>query len=101
MSDDKIIVQGDPDLEGLIPRFLENRRNDVKTVKAATASGDFERVRIIGHSMKGAGGGYGFDTITELGAQIEQGAMANDSVVIESAIKGLADYLTRVEVVFD
>ncbi len=51
--------------------------------------------------MKGAGGGYGFDPITDYGAALEQAALEEDAVRIERAVAALADYLARVEPVFD
>jgi len=101
MTDDKIIIQGDPDLEDLIPGFLENRRNDVEKLHSCLESDDFESIRILGHSMKGAGGGYGFDAITEFGASIEAAAKAGNAAAISAVTDELASYLDRVEVVYN
>lgn len=98
---DRIRVSIDPDIEDLIPGFLNNRRNDVDQIRTALASGDFAKIRLLGHSMKGAGGGYGFDPITDYGAALEQAALEEDAVRIERAVAALADYLARVEPVFD
>lgn len=97
---ERIVVHVDPDLEDLIPGFLANRRADVDGLQAALARGDFEAIRITGHSMKGAGGGYGFDAITDIGARIEQAALARDADAVRAGIEDLADYLVRVEVVY-
>ncbi len=94
---EKIIVQIDPDLEDLIPGFLNNRVNDVETIRSQLDSGNLDEIRILGHSMKGAGGGYGFDRITEIGDVIETAAVAGDLEVIRDAVDQLADYLARVE----
>ncbi len=101
MNDDRIIAHVDPDLEELIPGFLENRRKDVDKLRAALAAGDFATVRLTGHSMKGAGGGYGFQPITDIGAAIERAALAGDVAAASAGIDDLAGYLARVEVVFD
>ena len=93
---DKIVVNIDPDLEELIPGFLGNRANDVGAIRAHLDSGDYDAIRILGHSMKGAGGGYGFDRITELGAVIESAAAAGDADAIRAANEQLDDYLGRV-----
>ncbi len=100
-SQDRIVIHGDPDLEDLIPGFLSNRHEDIKIINEALAQNDLERIRIIGHSMKGAGGGYGFDAITDFGAEIEQAAIAGDQKQIKSATEKLHDYLQRVDVVYD
>jgi len=97
---EKIVVTIDPDLEDLIPGFLDNRQKDIAKLREALAGADYESIRSIGHSMKGAGGGYGFDTITDIGAAIEQGALAKQDEAIESGIAELVDYLERVEVTF-
>jgi HPt (histidine-containing phosphotransfer) domain-containing protein len=96
----RIIVLIDPDLEDLIPGFLGNRRKDIEIMRAALERGAFDEIRTIGHSMKGAGGGYGFDAITDIGARIEQGALARSTEVIADGILELSDYLDRVDVVY-
>ncbi len=98
---EKIIVHVDPDLEELVPGFLDNRRRDVGTVREALEKGDWESIRITGHSMKGAGGGYGFDAVTEYGARLEQAAIAGDPAAVREAVADLEDYLARVQVVYD
>ena len=71
MTSEKIIVQVDEDLEGLIPGFLKNRGQDVEKLRAELEQSNFVNVSSIGHSIKGVGGGYGFDLMSELGAKIE------------------------------
>ena len=51
----------------------------------------------IGHSMRGSGGGYGFDLISEIGAAIEKSANANQKESVLSNLVKLIDYLERVE----
>ncbi|MGH8610468.1 MAG: Hpt domain-containing protein [Gammaproteobacteria bacterium] len=101
MGKERIVVSGDPDLAALIPCFLDNRRKDVWIMKHAIAHADYERIRILGHRIKGSGGGYGFETITELGAQIESAATAGDRVQILRALELLKEYLERVQVVYE
>ncbi|MCC7410629.1 MAG: Hpt domain-containing protein [Gammaproteobacteria bacterium] len=98
---ERIVVHIDPDLEELIPGFLANRGKDVGAMREALARDDFDRIRISGHSMKGAGGGYGFDAITEIGARIEQAAIARDASAVSSGVDALVDYLGRIDVVYD
>jgi Hpt domain len=97
---DKIVVHIDPDLEDLIPGFLANRRRDVDSLRELVKAQDYPAIRIIGHSMKGAGGGYGFDPITDFGAEIETAALRSNDEVILAATTALADYLACVEPVF-
>lgn len=96
---DRIPVIIDSDLADLVPGFLNNRRHDVDKLKRLLESDNFTDIRMIGHSMKGAGGGYGFDPITDIGAVIERAALASDRQTIRQGIEQLVDYLARVDVV--
>ena len=101
MSDEKITVIIDPELEELIPGFLENRSKDVQKLKTASEKKDFETLRSTGHSLKGVGGGYGFDGITEIGAEIEAFAKVGDLVKIIENITALEEYLNKIEIKFE
>ncbi len=98
MSEEKIVVEIDPDLEGLIPGFLENRVLDVEKLQTAMNENDFENLRSIGHSIKGVGGGYGFDLMSEYGANIETAAKESNSEAVRENVNRLDDYLKCVEV---
>ena len=98
---EKIRIHVDPDIADLIPGFLENRRKDITAMQAALEQGDFETVRVLGHSMKGAGGGYGFDAITDIGAALEQAAKDRNRESIGKSLRDLSSYLDRVEVAGD
>ena len=98
MSDEKIIIQVDPDLEELIPGFLENRIADIAKLRASLNDKDYANIQSIGHSTKGVGGGYGFDLMSELGAEIESAAKENDADKIGEKINQLDNYLQRIEI---
>jgi len=100
-GDEKIIVTIDLDLEDLIPGYMENRRKDIRTVHKALGDGEFEPIRILGHSMKGSGGGYGFDAVSDIGKAIEDAANAKNTEIIKAQLVILTDYLDRVEVVYE
>lgn len=95
---DAIHVRVDAEIAPLIPGFLHNRRKDVVALLRAVEQGDFERARVLGHSMKGSGGGYGFDAITEIGHGIETAAKTRDIDALRTCITTLSDYLDRVQV---
>ncbi|MGC4096652.1 MAG: response regulator [Nitrospira sp.] len=91
----------DASFEPLIPKFLANRKKEVAAMQDALAKQDFETVRNIAHGMKGAGGSYGFDRVTEIAAVIEQAAKMTDASVIQRDLPLLDLYLERVEVVYE
>ena len=41
--------------------------------------GDFKTVESLGHGMKGAGGSWGFQAITDIGAAVEHAAESADA----------------------
>lgn len=98
--DEKIVVNVDSDIEDLIPGFLENRHEDVKSIYDALEKEDYETIRILGHSMKGAGGGYGFDEITDIGRSIEESAEGKNQEEVKKWVINLSNYLDRVEIVY-
>jgi HPt (histidine-containing phosphotransfer) domain-containing protein len=100
-QEEKIIVHVDPEIADLIPGFLENRHKDTETMDEALKQGDFETIQILGHSMKGAGGSYGFDAITDIGKSLEQAAKDKDAGGIQKLVQELAAYLDRVEVLYE
>jgi HPt (histidine-containing phosphotransfer) domain-containing protein len=97
---EKIIVHIDPEIADLIPVFFENRHKDIKTIGEALTQGDFETIKIIGHNMKGSGGSYGFDAISDIGKSLEQTAITQDTVGIKKYLQDLSAYLDGVEMVY-
>lgn len=99
MYEKGVVVYVDSELEDLIPIFLENRHKDVEEIRRLLKEGNLEEIRRLGHSMKGSGGGYGFDEISEIGRNIEEAAKSGDAERIERLNNQLAEYLSVVEVV--
>ena len=97
---EKIVVNVDPDLEELIPGFLENRAKDLSNLRAAMDRKDLPAMQSIGHSLKGVGGGYGFVRLSEIGAEMERAAKAGDAAPLPGLVNELADYLGRVVVTY-
>ena len=96
MEDNKVYI--DQDLEILIPGYIENREEDIKKIKELISEEDFDKIRVIGHSMKGSGGGYGFDYITEIGREIETAAGNQKISKIEKLLDDLEKYLNNVKI---
>jgi len=101
MSKQPISVTVAKDLEDLIPTFMKNRHKELETLRAAVAAGDMEQLRQLGHRMKGVGNSYGFEQVSVLGKQIEDGAKATDLASLEARIVEYTDYLARVTIVYE
>lgn len=97
---EKIIVQVDTDLKDLVPGFLQNRQKDVRSLLVAVERNDYETIEVLGHTMKGDGGGYGFHAITDIGGCLEKAATDKNLPEIRKWVGQLSVYLERVEVVY-
>ena len=69
-----IIARCSKDLEAIVPRYLARRREEIASLRARLDAGDYKALRIIGHSLKGSGGGYGMPALSDIGARIEKAA---------------------------
>ena len=99
-ADNGITVSIDPGLEEIVPGFLENRQRDVQALETALQQNNLAQIRMIGHRMKGDGGGYGFDAISMMGDALEQAAAREDRDAIRRHTAELIDFLARVTVVY-
>ncbi len=98
---EKIRVRVDPVLQDLIPDYLENRLKDLLVYRQALEKGDFDSIAVLGHSMKGSGGGYGFNDLTSIGRAIEKAANNRDKESVRKSIIDLTDFLNKVEIIYD
>ena len=97
----KIIVHIDPMIKDIVPAFLDIRADDIKAISMALSREDYDAIRVIGHSMKGTGGGYGFDTITDIGNSLERAAKEQDRGRVEALADELVSYLQQLEIVYE
>lgn len=97
---EKIIVHINPDLKKLIPGYIETRHQDVKSITNALKNSDYTIIETLGHGMRGSGGSYGFETITDIGKALEQAAKDKNVEEIQKHLSELKTYLERVEVVY-
>jgi HPt (histidine-containing phosphotransfer) domain-containing protein len=61
----------DPDMRGIVMEFLQQIPTRIAQLDSLVAEGNQSEFRRIIHQMKGAGGGYGFQEISNTAAQIE------------------------------
>ena len=72
----------------------------MRDFRDALSKADFEQIRQLAHTLKGVGGGYGFDSITSISRQIHEAAENERVDKIEAELEALTNYLERVEVVY-
>ena len=97
---DDFTVEVDSILESIVPEFLGNRKKDCELIRQLLDKDEFHEIRTLGHRMKGAGGSYGFDAITDIGIALEVAAIRRDREAIVLACEMLQHYLERVVIVY-
>jgi HPt (histidine-containing phosphotransfer) domain-containing protein len=88
----------DPELAELLDRFLEFSRQEAVRMAEALAAGDFETLRRLGHNAKGAGAGYGFLGLRDLGRELERAAELSDDEACRACLERMRTYLATVRV---
>ena len=97
---DRVIVEVDEDLSDLIPGFLTHKRADIDTIFEAVTRRDYAEIGRIAHRIKGEGGSYGFESMTEMAPALEQAAAIRDDGAVTTLARQMLSYLDHVEVVF-
>ena len=95
---EKMVLRVSAEFEGLMPSFLDNRRQDLGQIAQAMTRGDFETIRAIGHGIKGAGGTYSLDPISEIGRGLEQAAARRDAGQVDLHRQALQRFLEHIQV---
>lgn len=80
-------------LDELVPGYLAARRAEIPQMMALLAASDFERLRILSHSLKGSGSSFGFPELTHFGAALEAHAQSFDLISYRDELQRLKDYL--------
>ena len=76
-----------------IPAYLENCRHNVAVMQEALGRSDFGAVTTIGHNLRGSGGGFGFQKISDLGAALEKASEDSDAGGASRLLSELSSYL--------
>ena len=86
-------------LDERTPAYLEHCRSKIVVMRDALDRADFLTVTILGHNLRGSGGGFGFQQITDFGADIERASEAANVDTAHRLINELSSYLNSVEIV--
>ncbi len=95
---EKILVQVDEELMDLVPGYLERLLSNIETIRELVDSKDFDQVKVLGHNLKGSGGGYGFDRVSELGAEMEIAARDSDLEKILDKCDEIVYFVNNLEI---
>ena len=73
--------------------YINHTSKELVSLMEDLETKSFDSLRTFGHNIKGSGGMYGFNEITEIGAVIEAAAKDEDMTLIKSNLKDLDLFL--------
>jgi len=73
--------------------YINHTFKELKSIRENIQSTTFDSLRTFGHNIKGSGGMYGFNEITEMGATIESAAKDENMGQIKSNFDKLETFL--------
>tara|TARA_B100002052_G_scaffold62063_1_gene55138 strand:+ start:1086 stop:1364 length:279 start_codon:yes stop_codon:yes gene_type:complete len=73
--------------------YISHTLKELNTIKEDIESTTYDSLRTFGHNIKGSGGMYGFNEITDMGANIESAAKDSDIDKIKSNLETLEIFL--------
>src|SRR5262249_3792160 len=66
-AQETVTVQIPARIQKMIPQYLQSQRETLTLLLVALEQKDYHTVQELGHQMKGTGGSFGFDTISNIG----------------------------------
>lgn len=78
--------------------FLQDRREDIESVRYAKEVGDYQFIAYVVHMMKGEAEDLGFPEIHFIGRELEAATLEHNSARIGRTVEKLESYLDRVTV---
>ena len=100
MGEPKFTIKIDPDLQDIVPGYLDKRKKDIPVLEDAIGRADYDLLTTMGHKLKGSGGGYGFIELGSLGADLEIAGKAKEINKAKEVVEKIKQYLLSVEVSF-
>ena len=96
----KILLCLEEDFAEFIPGFIKNVKADVAVMQDALLKSDFTLICQTSHRIKGAGGGYGLNEISEIAQLVEIAARDGNEAETDKQLEKFANYLRLLEIRF-
>lgn len=72
------VTASNPRFEPIVEKFIERLKTNVLELQIAAESADFDKLKALGHWLKGSGGTVGFNQFHSIAADLETAAKAGD-----------------------
>ena len=91
------LLAEDPEMEPLVVDYVQNLPGTLHRLEENLARADEESLAQGAHRLKGTGGGFGYQQLTDLAAQLEKEALAGEPEACGRIIPRLRETLSRIE----
>lgn len=93
-------LAGEPDFDELLELFAESIAERPAELSKSYRNGQIDQLRAQAHQLKGTGGGYGFQGLTDVARELEQACRAGEGDMerIGEALDRVLHYLARISV---
>ena len=89
--------ENDPEMADVLPEFVENLPSEVAALRSLLEAQSLAELQVTVHQLKGAGGSYGYQELTDAAAVAEQSIKARDSITsITAQVQMLISLIQRV-----
>ena len=76
-------------------KYIERRKKDVESLRAALSSRTFDEFKRIGHQLKGNAASFGYMDLEKVAIQLEQAGEKQDSLEAARQLTAFEQWLTR------
>ena len=87
----------DSDIAEILQSFVDRLSGQLDDMRRSLAQGLYDELRRSAHKLKGAGGSYGYPSLTEACRVLENAAKMNDVVASHAAIDSVAAIIRAIE----
>jgi HPt (histidine-containing phosphotransfer) domain-containing protein len=87
----------DPQLADILPRFVERLPSQLDALSEALDEERLEDIRRLADRLKGAGGSYGYPTLSEAAKSLELAANAHDMGAATAALAGVKEVCAAIQ----
>jgi len=93
-------LAGEPDFDELLELFAVSIAERPAELSESFRNGQIDRLRAQAHQLKGTGGGYGFQGLTDVALELEEACKAGDGSMerIGEALDRVLRYMARISV---
>jgi len=91
------LLDEEPEFSGLINNYVSMLPGIVATIREAFEDIDWPRLKTLVHQLKGGGGNYGFNGVSDLAAKLEFQVISQNSSEIEVVLRNLESYVLRIK----